>query len=151
MLPLHPGGPDAAGGVTVLGCFSPVIRKPPPSSSSPPGLNLTVAPWFSHSLLYFLFSACLRGSSGRVGGAAAAAQRCSPADDALTTPTTNVTSRSNFTRKLFENALKRLRKHHFKADECFIIYIWTDICVKGGLLTILSQSFCDFFSCLSSQ
>lgn len=33
MLPLHPGGPDAAGGVTVLGCFSPGACSDPDTSS----------------------------------------------------------------------------------------------------------------------
>ena len=32
MLPLHPGGPDAAAGVTVLGCFSPRARRDPGTS-----------------------------------------------------------------------------------------------------------------------
>lgn len=72
MLPLHPGGPDAAGGVTVLGCFSPGARSDPDTSSFLfSSNNLTVAPCSSHSLLHFLFSACLRGNVVRVGGAAA--------------------------------------------------------------------------------
>lgn len=34
-LPLHPGGPDAAGGVAVLGCSSAGARSDPDPSSFP--------------------------------------------------------------------------------------------------------------------
>lgn len=61
MLPLHPGGPDAAGGVTVLGCFSPGARSDPETSSfvffsSRFKLDGSTVVLF----LVFLFSACLR-------------------------------------------------------------------------------------------
>lgn len=128
MLPLHPGGPDAAGGVTVLGCFSPGARSDPDTSSFLfSSNNLTVAPCSSHSLLHFLFSACLRGNVVRVGGAAADAQRGSPAEDALATPTAGMMSRTNFNRKLYRNVLRRLRKH----SQYCIIYIWIYFRVKG--------------------
>lgn len=64
MLPLHPGGPDAAGGVTVLGCFSPGARRDPdiPSplffSSNRVKLDGNTVV-FALALVLF-FSACLR-------------------------------------------------------------------------------------------